>query len=170
MTRLPREKNRGIERERERIVVRNDDPPGWKRRDERFREPRRAKFRNTTIAIRNSPRSPFSPKWMSPWLVFMAGWLCLMYYSSGFRTGFHFVDLKYHSFSKKKKRASFKRSKKLVLGTNLWKRYRWRSERERERLKRLEWIVLGLVNKFKLSCFNPTVNLAVSNSKIKQLH
>lgn len=171
----PREKKKSG-RKRTVVAVRNDDPPGWKRRDERFREPRRAKFRNTaaTIATRNSPRSPFSPKWMSPWLVFMAGWLCLMYYSLRFLLGAHFVDSKHHSVFKK---SIFQR-----VGKNRFWRLIFRNgndidddrggkERERKRSReRLEWIVLELVDKFKLSCFNPTVNLAVSNSKVKQLH
>lgn len=43
--------------------------------------------------------------------------------------------------------------------------------RERERERKVEKVRVDRSrDKFKLSCFNPTVNLAVSNSKIKQLH
>ena len=91
-----------------------------------------------------------------------------MYYSSGFRTGFHFVDLKYHSFSKKKKEHLSKGRRNwfwgLIFGNGI-------DDDQRERERKVEKVRVDRSrDKFKLSCFNPTVNLAVSSSKIKQLH
>lgn len=105
------------------------------------------------------------------------GWLTLfnvLLVEVFIRSVFHFVDSKHHSVFKKSifQRVGKNRFWRLVFRNgNDIDDDRGGKERKRKRSReRLEWIVLELVDKFKLSCFNPTVNLAVSNSKVKQLH